>query len=87
MIRPKLIVQAVALALMLPGAALAEFEISGEAKIEYSVYTSDGTVTGADEEHEAGDALKTEPSLKLFINSDVGEESSFHAELLIADDG
>ncbi len=87
MIKPKILAQAVAVALMLPGAALAEFEISGEAKIEYSVYTSDGTVTGADEEHEAGDALKTEPSLKLFINSDVGEESSFHAELLIADDG
>ena len=87
MIRPSKLVQAVAVALMLPGAAYAELEISGEAKIEYSVFTSDGIVTGALEEHEAGDAMKTEPSIKLFINSDVGESSAFHAEILLADDG
>jgi len=86
MFKPKLLVQAVALALILPGVSYAEFEISGEAKIEYSVFTSDGLVTGAEEEHEAGDAMKAEPSIKLFINSDVGEESAFHAELLLADD-
>lgn len=87
MFKPRLLAQAVALALILPGVATAEFEISGEAKIEASVFTSDGRVTGAEEDHEAGDAMKVEPSIKLFINSDVGEESAFHAELLLADDG
>ena len=87
MLKPKVLARAVALALVLPGVALAEFEISGEAKIEYDLFTEDGTVTGALEPHDAGDALKTEGSLKLFINSDVGESSAFHAELLFADDG
>ncbi len=87
MLKPTILAQAVALALVLPGVAQAEFEISGEAKIEYDLFTEDGTVTGALEPHEAGDALKTEASLKLFINADVGEESAFHAELLFAGDG
>lgn len=78
---------AVALALVLPSTAFAEFEISGEAKIEYSLFSSEGTVTGATEAHEAGDPQKSEVSLKLFINSDIGEESSFHAEVLLANDG
>lgn len=87
MFKPNLLAQAVAIALIVPGVSYAEFEISGEAKIEHSVFTSDGQVTGASEEHDAGDGMKTEPSLKLFINSDVGEESAFHAEVLLADDG
>lgn len=78
---------AVALALVLPSTAFAEFEISGEAKIEYSLFSSEGTVTGATEAHEAGDPQKSEVSLKLFINSDIGEDSSFHAEVLLANDG
>jgi hypothetical protein len=87
MFKPRLLAQAVAFALVLPAAAMAELEISGYAKIEYSLFTADGQVTGSDEAHEAGDAMKTEPSIKLFMNSDVGEESSFHAEILLADDG
>lgn len=76
-----------AIALILPGVALAEVEISGEAKIEYSLFTKDGLVTGAAEPHDKGDTMKSEPSIKLFINADVGEESAVHAELLLADDG
>ena len=87
MLKTTRLTQAVALALLLPGMAAAEFEISGEAKLEHSVFTKDGQMTGAEEEHDAMDAVKTEPSIKLFINSDVGEESSFHAEILFADDG
>ncbi len=87
MFKSKKLAQAVALALLLPGVAVAEFEISGAAKIEYSVFSSDGQLTGAPTAHKSGDAMKTEGSLKLFINSDVGEESAFHAELLLADDG
>ncbi len=87
MLKPNKLALAVAFAILLPGVSYAEVEISGEAKIEYDMFTSDGQVTGADQPHSAWDALKSEPSLKLFINSDVGEESAIHAELLFADDG
>ncbi len=86
MLKRTLLAQAVALAIVLPGVSYAEFEISGEAKIEYDMFTQDGRVTSAPEDHEAFDPLKSEYSVKLFINSDVGEESAFHAELLLADD-
>ena len=74
MSKAKYLAHAVALAIMLPGAAQAEFEISGAAKIEYSLFTGDGLVTGATQAHSAGDAQKTEGSIKLFVHSDVGEE-------------
>lgn len=86
MLKPALLAQAVAVALILPGVSYAEFEVSGEAKIEYSVFQSDGQVTGSNIPHKAGEPMKTEPSIKLFLNSDIGEESAFHAELLFADD-
>lgn len=86
MFKPVMLAHAIAMALALPSVAVAEFEFSGEAKIEYDMFTEDGMVTGSDEEHSAGDPLKTEASVKLFINSDVGEESAFHAELLLAND-
>ncbi|MCP5051772.1 MAG: hypothetical protein GY940_31690, partial [bacterium] len=85
--KPKLLLLASVLTPFIPGVSYAEFEISGEAKIEYSLFTTDGQVTGSDEPHDAGDAMKSEPSIKLFLNSDIGEESAFHAELLLADDG
>ncbi len=78
---------AVAFALVMPSTAFAEFEISGEAKIEYGLFIEDGTVTGASEAHETGDAMKVETSLKLFINKDFGEDSSFHAEILLSNEG
>jgi hypothetical protein len=87
MLKSRILAQAVALAVMLPGVAVAEFEISGAAKIEYSIYSSDGQPTGAPQPTKTGDAMKSEASVKLFINSDIGEESAFHAELLLADDG
>lgn len=87
MLKPTKLAQAMALAMILPGVAVAEFEISGEAKIEYSLFTKEGLVTGATTPHDSFDAMKSEPSIKLFINSDVGEKSAFHAELLFADDG
>jgi hypothetical protein len=87
MLKPNKLARAVAFALILPGVAFAELEISGEAKIEYSLFTQEGLVTGASEPHDAGDAMKTEASVKLFINADVGEESTIHAELLLVGDG
>ncbi len=87
MLKPNKLARAVAFALLLPGITYAEIEVSGEAKIEYSLFTQDGQVTGAPEAHDAGDAMKSEASVKLFLNADVGEESAIHAELLLADDG
>ncbi|MBL7003599.1 MAG: RNA polymerase-associated protein rapA [Gammaproteobacteria bacterium] len=78
---------AVALALCIPSIAVAEFEVSGVAKAEIGLFTNKGTVTGASKSHDAFDAAKTETSLKLFINSDVGEDSSFHAEVLLSSEG
>jgi len=86
MLKPTLLAQAVALAILLPGVSQAEFSLSGETKIELDLFTTDGTVTGASEPHEAYDALKNELSTKLFMNADIGEESSFHAEFLFAAD-
>ena len=87
MFKKNLITQAVAIALILPGVSLAEIEISGAAKIEYGLFTGDGQLTGSSSATESGDTIKSEGSVKLFINSDIGEESAIHAELLLADDG
>ncbi len=87
MFKAKTLAQAVALAILLPGASYAELEVSGVAGFEYSMFTSDGTVTGASKSHDAYDPMKSELSVKLFLNADVGESSAFHAELLLADDG
>ena len=87
MLKKNLLAQAVAFALILPGVSFAEIEISGTAKIEYSLFTSDGQLTGSTLPTESGDAMKSEASVKLFINSDLGESSAIHAEILLADDG
>jgi len=87
MFKPKSLAQAVALAILLPGVSSAELEVSGVAGFEYSMFTTDGTVTGASEPHDAYDPMKSELSVKLFLNADVGDSSAFHAELLLADDG
>lgn len=94
MFKPNLIARAVALGLLVPAVAQAELEISGEVKNETAFFTSDGLVTGQAKNttetdangHKSGDVFKSETSLKLFINSDVGEESSFHAELFLVGD-
>jgi hypothetical protein len=79
--------QSVLLALILPGAAIAEVEITGYLKNETSVFTRDGQVIGEadtmfDERgHDKGDLLKFENSARLFLNGYLGEESSWHADL------
>lgn len=78
---------AVALAILFPGSALAELEVSGAAKIEAGLYTAEGKTLPQNKTHDSMDPMKTETTLKLFLNSDIGEESSFHAELLLANDG
>jgi len=69
-------------------------EISGYLKAEISAYTGSGTSKNAvgqslrspGVEHSGGDLMKTEGTLKVFINGDVGEESSFHAEVQAIND-
>ena len=56
------------------------FEISGYLKTEIGALTGDGQSINGDK-HEAGDLLKTEGTMKVFVNGDVGEESSYHLEL------
>ncbi|MCU7842629.1 MAG: RNA polymerase-associated protein rapA [Candidatus Thiodiazotropha sp. (ex Monitilora ramsayi)] len=81
------IYQSILLALVVPGSAMAEIEITGFLKNETSVFTRDGQVTGEAETmldergHEKGDLLKFENSARVFMNGDIGEESTWHADL------
>ncbi len=78
---------AIAALISAPVGVHAELEISAEFKNELAVFTSDGQVIGEANSmldtagHERGDVLKAETSLRLFINGEFGEESSWHAEL------
>jgi len=89
MFRRSAIHQAILCVLLLPGAALAEVEYSGYVKNETAVFTKSGQVTGEgktmldDSGHDAGDLMKFENSARLFLNGDLGEESSWHADLNI----
>ena len=65
-----------------------DIEVSGYLKAEVGVFTGsgtsknaigEGTVAGS-EMHDAGDLLKAEGTLKVFVNGSLGEDSSFHAE-------
>ncbi len=81
------IYQSMLLAIMMPGVAFAEVEISGYLKNETAVFTRDGQVTGEaqtmiDEDgHDAGDLMKFENSARIFMNGNVGEDSTWHADL------
>ncbi|MCB1852165.1 MAG: RNA polymerase-associated protein rapA [Gammaproteobacteria bacterium] len=87
MFKRSLINRAVFSALLLPGAVVAEVEVSGYVKNETSVFTRSGQVTGEagsmldDSGHDSGDLLKFENSARLFINGDLGENSSWHGEV------
>lgn len=78
---------AIAALVVTPTAALAEIEISAEIKNETAFYLQQEQMTGEarttfdDREHDAGDRMKFENSVRLFINGDLGEDSSWHAEL------
>ena len=58
-----------------------DFEVSGELKNESAIYTKDGTTIGAASGHDNGDLMKSETSLRLFINGPAGENAELHAEL------
>jgi hypothetical protein len=81
------IYQSVMLALVLPGMAVAEIEITGYLKNETSVFTRDGQVTGEtdtmldEDQHERADLLKFENSARIFLNGDLGENATWHGDL------
>jgi hypothetical protein len=70
-----------------PLCAHAELDISAELKNETAVFIRSGQMTGQarttkdDRENDAGDLMKFENSARIFVNGDVGEESTWHAEL------
>ncbi|MES9900658.1 MAG: RNA polymerase-associated protein rapA [Sedimenticola sp.] len=84
---------AVAALLVLPVAAMAEIEVSGYAKNETALRIQDGqrtgqaTTTSDTTADDVGDVMKFENSVRLFVNGDVGEESSFHADINLIHDG
>ncbi|MCB1790928.1 MAG: RNA polymerase-associated protein rapA [Gammaproteobacteria bacterium] len=78
---------AIAAILAVPVAAQAEIEVSAELKNETAVYARGGQVTGEAKstldngDHDAGSLMKFENSARIFLNGDVGESSSWHAEI------
>ena len=69
------------------------FTVSGYVKNETAALTKDGTFNGQEtgptdttKYNDSGDLIKSETSVKLFVNGDVGEGSSMHAELLLHND-
>ncbi len=88
MFKRSIISSSIGIAILLPGIALADFEIAGELKNETSVFTNSGQVTGAaksmlddGDSHSGGDLMKFQNQVRFYLNGDVGEESSWHAEL------
>jgi len=78
---------AIAALIATPMCAQAEIEVSAVLKNETAFYLKSDQVTGQarttfdDRENSAGDVMKFENSARIFINGDVGESSSWHAEL------
>jgi len=78
---------AIAALIATPVCVHAEIEVSAELKNETAFYTESGPVTGqarttaGSKGHQQGDLMKFENSARIFINGDLGEESSWHAEL------
>jgi hypothetical protein len=78
---------AAALALLMPGAALAEFEITGYLKNETSVYTQSGQTIGAESSNidtndtvSTGEVQKFENSARAFMNWDWGQ-TAWHGDV------
>ncbi|MES9882501.1 MAG: RNA polymerase-associated protein rapA [Sedimenticola sp.] len=83
---------AVVALLVLPVAAMAEIEVSGYVKNETAFHIQDGQRTGQatttldTASDDVGDVMKFENSARFFVNGDIGEESSFHADINLIHD-
>jgi len=70
------------------------FTITGNLKNETAILQKSGSFTGettstsdtTEHRHKSSEGLKSESSLRLFVNGDVGDNSSMHAELLLQND-
>ncbi len=81
-----LIGAAVAMAIALPGVSVAEVEIYGYVKNETAVLTGNGQFIGEatstlDSTANHDEFFKFETSARIFVNGDIGENASWHAEL------
>lgn len=80
----RLLIAALAVA---PVCAQAEIEVTAVLKNETAIFAKSGQLTGQarttldDERVSSGDLMKLENSARIFINGDVGEDSTWHAEL------
>ena len=88
---PKKSLLAAAVATLISPLAQAEFEITGYLKNETAVFIKDGPTIGEPDNvaddlagnggHSAGDLLKSEFMARGFINGDLSDNSSLHAEI------
>ncbi len=90
MFKKSLIAQSVLLAMAMPVIAVAETTMKVELFNETAVYTKSGQTIGqatsvldAGDKQSGGDLMKFENSAKIFLNGDIGEESSWHGEVKI----
>ncbi len=90
MFKKSIIAQSVLLAMAIPVIATAETTMKVELFNETAVYTKSGQTIGqansmldTGDKQSAGDLMKFENSAKIFLNGDIGEESSWHGEVKI----
>lgn len=83
-----IICSSIALALTFSGIVFGEWESRIELKNETSFYARSGQVTGAakttmddKDDHDAGDVLKFENSVRFFLNNEIDETTAIHADL------
>ncbi|MCG6861462.1 MAG: RNA polymerase-associated protein rapA [Chromatiaceae bacterium] len=94
MIRRSTIVQALCLSIALPGAALADFELTEGVRVNgffqnrTAINLDDGLYTGeADStldtrsDHAIGNGMRFENAARMFFNGELGETTSWHADI------
>jgi len=90
MFKKSILSSSLALALVAPSFVMAEVEATIELKNETAIFITDDQTIGQatnmldkGTDHSGGDVYKFENQAKIFLNGDIGEESSWHAELQI----
>ncbi len=94
MIKRSILGKSILCALLFPGVTMVEASVYGYLKNETSLFTSGGQLIGeAETTYDRGtradewEPMKVENSARLFINGEVGEDSSWHADLNFVYDG
>jgi len=68
------------------GFALAEAQVTGKLTYESGTFSSNGTTTGASSAH-GNDTFKSETSLRVYIDGELDNGSTYHMEVQGFDDG